>query len=434
MNGKGWKILTALHMTVDGLCACSLFSLVPSLGASTIAGLFWLYNCLAFLTQPFVGLFLDKMGVRTSAFVLSIILLMSGGLLDLIRISEIMQINPYLIAVLIGMGNSIFHIYGGKYVTEFSGNSMRHLGIFVSTGAFGLYVGQRGACVYGMIAIMLIMLLLSLLMVRNQKHSYSSVRGYRSSTVGYRLDSTLQYSLPLFAFVLLIVFFRSFLGKMIPPETKFIEYFALSACILAVVGKATGSIIAEMFGVGRALFITLMLAGVFFMLGYYELEYLLAMILFINFSMPITLHIANRCFPRHQGFAFGMLAAFLIPGYALGNVSVNSYLAYHLLYPLIATIIMEALVLLMLRERRWNVLAASVVINIMTNVPLNLYVWYKITSISLLQFVMFESIVFVVESLLYLIVTRNIRKSILYAFLCNLISCLGGILFQMIMQ
>ena len=47
-----------------------------------------------------------------------------------------------------------------------------------------------------------------------------------------------------------------------------------------------------------------------------------------------------------------------------------------LLLALIPTILIELAVLLLLRERSAKVLTASVVINILTNVPLNLYVNY----------------------------------------------------------
>ena len=45
------------------------------------------------------------------------------------------------VAVLLGMGNSLFHVWGGKQEAVTTGNDMRALGTFVSTGAFGLALG-----------------------------------------------------------------------------------------------------------------------------------------------------------------------------------------------------------------------------------------------------------------------------------------------------
>ena len=45
------------------------------------------------------------------------------------------------IAVIIGAGNSLFHVWGGKRTAVESGNDIRSLGIFVSTGSLGLTIG-----------------------------------------------------------------------------------------------------------------------------------------------------------------------------------------------------------------------------------------------------------------------------------------------------
>lgn len=97
-----------------------------------------------------------------------------------------------------------------------------------------------------------------------------------------------------------------------------------------------------------------------------------------------------------------------------------------LLYALIPTILIELAVLLLLRERRRRVLVASVIINILTNVPLNLYVNY--ISSSLLVIICGEVIVVLIEALWYYLFIRNLKRSFVYSFLCNAISFLTGLL------
>ena len=97
-----------------------------------------------------------------------------------------------------------------------------------------------------------------------------------------------------------------------------------------------------------------------------------------------------------------------------------------LLYALIPTILIELAVLLLLRERRGRVLVASVIINILTNVPLNLYVNY--ISSSLLVIICGEVIVVLIEALWYYLFIRDIGCSFVYSFLCNAISFLTGLL------
>ena len=44
-------------------------------------------------------------------------------------------------AILLGIGNSFFHTWGGKQVAMKTHNDIRALGVIVSTGAFGLAIG-----------------------------------------------------------------------------------------------------------------------------------------------------------------------------------------------------------------------------------------------------------------------------------------------------
>ena len=71
----------------------------------------------------------------------------------------------------------------------------------------------------------------------------------------------------------------------------------------------------------------------------------------------------------------------LLPGFMLGHLTKNDATCQYLLVPLVGTIVLESLLLLCMRERRWHVLAASVMLNVFTNVPLNMFVMsYGVTS------------------------------------------------------
>jgi uncharacterized membrane protein YhfC len=97
---------------------------------------------------------------------------------------------------------------------------------------------------------------------------------------------------------------------------------------------------------------------------------------------------------------------------------------------LVPTIMIELMVLLLLRERRKMVLGASVIINILTNVPLNLYVAYIDRSV--MTIVVGELLVVVVEALWYYLFLRVLSRSFIYSFLCNAISFLIGLLVQLL--
>jgi len=103
-------------------------------------------------------------------------------------------------------------------------------------------------------------------------------------------------------------------------------------------------------------------------------------------------------------------------------------MAGQLLIALTLTILIELGVLWLLMERRRKVLALSVVINVLTNVPLNLVVMH--VGYSTMTVLIGELIVLFVEALWYLIFIRDIRKAFIYSLLCNAVSFLIGLLGQ----
>ena len=102
-----------------------------------------------------------------------------------------------------------------------------------------------------------------------------------------------------------------------------------------------------------------------------------------------------------------------------------------LLLVLVPTILIELVVLLLLQERRRRVLGASVIINILTNIPLNLFVLYVDGSI--MTIVLGEILVIVVEALWYYLFVRVLSRAFIYSFLCNAISFLTGLLVQLLL-
>lgn len=103
-----------------------------------------------------------------------------------------------------------------------------------------------------------------------------------------------------------------------------------------------------------------------------------------------------------------------------------------ILLPLLATILIEWGVLRLLGEKRKKVLWSSVVVNILTNVPLNLMVvdydfdWGVI--------LVGEAVVVVLETLWYYFFVKAFRQAFVYGFLCNAISFLSGVLVLMILD
>lgn len=438
-NARNTALLTALHLLVDGMCACSVLMLQPALEGVGVALLFVSYNVLAFMTQPFVGLWTDRRCPGPRCLWAAVLLLFSGALLTLLHplcpTAFVRLALLAAIALLLGMGNSIFHVWGGKSVTDSTTNDPRHLGVFVSSGALGLALGGALHSVALMAALALAMLLIVTILCKATDAPLSAAKKTTPVAAKETIPSSAKETAPaLLLFMLLLVFGRSFVGNMKPVSVQSIAHYAAIASVLAFVGKSSGGFVAQKFGAWTTLTLALMLSGACLLLSGMHWTFAVLMVLSINITMPLTLHLANRSMPQRAGFAFGALAFMLIPGHALALYFAGSTAATHLLYTLVATIIIEALVLLALHERRWQVLAASVVMNVLTNLPLNLAVRFvpALHHPSFPLQIVLECVVVVVESLLFYAVTRNRRTALLYALLCNATSYLCGLLFGFI--
>ena len=120
-----------------------------------------------------------------------------------------------------------------------------------------------------------------------------------------------------------------------------------------------------------------------------------------------------------------------MPGYMLGMAGTADFLFVmpRLFLMLVSTVIIELGVWWMLRERRAYVLSSSVVVNILTNIPLNIFLFYVNSTWTAV--LVGEMLVLIVETLWYRHFVGEWRRSFVYSFLCNAISFLIGLLIQL---
>ena len=97
-----------------------------------------------------------------------------------------------------------------------------------------------------------------------------------------------------------------------------------------------------------------------------------------------------------------------------------------LIMPLVLTILIELGVLLLMGERQRRILWASVMINVLTNVPLNLSLFYL--EADDMTVIVGELVVVAVEALWYYAFLRKWKRALAYSVLCNAISFLAGLL------
>ena len=312
-------VSAAMHLLVDGLCVCCLYLMADASSMGGLVGVFLTYNILAFMTQPFTGLLVDKMERRHWVLLVSMALLSVAVLAaSLVVAAGTVKAGMLAVAVLLGFGNSLFHVWGGKQVVVTHGNDMPALGVFVSTGALGLSLGVLFHSWILLQAFLLVLCLLALAYVSMDGRSNQNIQSNPSTPSGrspYGLGFVLVSMVALVAFVL----FRSFTGEVFSSGAGVnkTQLVVLLMGAVAMMGKMAGGWLAKWFGIVPSMVVVLLLVAVCFVVGGSNLAILLMGIFMINCTMPVTLYLANVVLEDREGLAFGILAAALIPGYLL---------------------------------------------------------------------------------------------------------------------
>lgn len=310
-------LCSVLHLLVDGLCVCCLYLIASSFSALHLVGIFLTYNILAFLTQPLTGLWADCMKRRHWMLLASVLLLTVAVLATSIVVSfRLSTVGMMVVPILLGMGNSLFHVWGGKQVAVTTGNDMRALGAFVSTGAFGLALGIVFFSWPLLYTVLLTICVLSTAYVHlDLKAGISAIN---SQEVECRFSKLFIWMSLLV--LMLVVMLRSFVGETFSGEMSRTSSMVLLIGLLSMLGKMAGGWLAHHLGIVRMLALVIVLVLVCLVFRSQEMVIALVGLFAVNCTMPVTLYLANVVLPKREGLAFGLLAAALIPGYLLAFI------------------------------------------------------------------------------------------------------------------
>jgi MFS family permease len=316
-----------MHFLVDSLCICCLY--LTTAESTNIVIIYVTYNVLAFLTQPLTGWWADRMQQKHWMLLGSVLLLtlavMTASLttVDGQKTAEIAQCVGWLTPVLLGVGNSLFHVWGGKQTAVHTGNDIRALGVFVSTGAFGLAVGA----VFASWALLYVFLLgIGVLAIQTLK--FPSPQGEKAFGVEFEMNGSPKPQAPkgnvisglLILFIMLIVVGRSFAGEAFTTSITKNAALILGLGAVSMLGKMAGGWFVKGLGMWKA--VTLMVVGAIlcFIGKDLHITVMLIGLFLVNCTMPVTLYWANVLLKGKEGLAFGLLAAALIPGYLLATL------------------------------------------------------------------------------------------------------------------
>ncbi len=305
------------HACVDFACAYLVLDQVYSIRQNILALI--LYNFFAFAGQMPIGILADKFNRNALLAALGCILILLAYGLGLLGEAGLMSAS-----IVAGIGNALFHMGGGIDVLNASGKKSGPLGIFVSPGAFGLFVGTTwGLNHFGSAWIPCgFMLLCALGIIAFQYKVYHCGKS-QNEMLSFDLalpaklgDKARFWGVLSIASLFIVVTLRSYVGLTTHFDWKSQGYFAIILTLALVLGKALGGVLSDRFGMRIVACISLILAACLYLVPESPFCGIGAVFLF-NMTMPMTLWALSQIFHHARGFAFGTLTMALFVGFAI---------------------------------------------------------------------------------------------------------------------
>lgn len=305
------------HFVVDFACVSSMLCAVSRvLGESgqgsmeVVALSILLYDIVAFTLQLPIGIALDQLDKNSHAALLSYALVGAGVILSLVPIALL----EWPAILLLAIGNALFHSAGGLSVLNISQKHAGPSGIFIATGAIGVFLGTQSAQMGRLqIAFSLLVLLflcaLITLVVQKVNKKYWNVHN-----VSFDIPRLSSNTLLAIALLSLVVALRSYAGMVMAFPWKS-EMLLLVLSILGVfAGKALGGVVADRIGFRTTAIFSLIVAATLFVPSWEIPVMGLLGVFFFNFTMSITLASLANILPNAIGTAFGLASFSLAVG------------------------------------------------------------------------------------------------------------------------
>ena len=312
------------HFLVDAACVAALFSF----GTETLAisSAVIVYNTLAFSTQCLAGLFMDRFlkRERTRSDYLMLCGTLQAAAMFVVAAAALYPFGLMAKAILIGLGNSVFHVSGGSVTLDRSGGKAAPLGIFVAPGAFGVTLGVLYPQILDYICLVLGIAAIACFgiyrrsvfhMAPDDDPSSDPTAAGQVSERSAKIDPLLPV-----AFLTVAVAVRAIGGSAVEFTWKTGAAASLLLTLFVFLGKALGGFICDKFGVVKPAIASIAVAAVLTAFFAWSMPLSLIGQLLINLSMPVTLWLMYRHIPQYPGLAFGLAASALWPGTLFGGL------------------------------------------------------------------------------------------------------------------
>ena len=297
------------HWVVDLACITTLMgAVVPQVrqaGLEFAVLAVLMYDMLAFCLQLPVGALLDVWGRRQSQRAA-----MASFALAAMGVSAAwMGGTPAMVAAVafVALGNALFHCVGGVEVLGESDGRAAPSGMFIATGALGVFLGGLSAFTswVGTPPLLLALLVACAAAVLHAPSSDAS------EGLSLSLDQRGWLAVALLAATVAL---RSYTGMVMAFPWKAAPALTLAAVCAVVAGKAVGGVAADALGAPLASALSLGLAALLFLPSWTSVPAGIAATFLFNFTMAITLSSLAALMPRAKGLAFGIASFSLAIG------------------------------------------------------------------------------------------------------------------------
>ncbi len=313
------SLLNAIsHFLVDGVCVSMLYTAYgKGIGIATAV---IVYNSCAFSTQCIFGFLFDSYSRKRFSPAENIRFHGRLEALSMLLVALAFWLPAGIIfkTVLIGIGNSIFHVAGGVVTLKKSEGKASPLGIFVAPGAFGVTLGTFFPQ-SGVILSMLLCLSATLCTVLYAKQFDADRAGDIAASAAVR-DAGSEDDGNTAAVLLLTaaVAVRAIGGSAVSFSWKNGAMDAMILTLAVFLGKSLGGFACDRLGASKMSSVTVVIAAV--CTAFFASSMSLSLIgqFMLNLSMPVTLWLLYMLMPEEPGLAFGLAASALWPGTLAG--------------------------------------------------------------------------------------------------------------------
>ena len=305
------------HFVVDFACVSTMLCAVSRvLGESgqdsleLVALSILLYDIVAFTLQLPIGIALDQLDKNSYAALLSYALVGAGVILSLVPIALL----EWPAILLLAIGNALFHSAGGLSVLNISQKHAGPSGIFIATGAIGVFLGTQSAQMGRLQIAFSLLVLLFLCASITRVVQKVNKKYWNIHNVPFAIPEFSSRTLLAIFLLCFVVALRSYTGIVMAFPWKS-EMLLLALSILGVfAGKALGGMVADRIGFRTTAIFSLIAAATLFVPSWEMPLMGLLAVFFFNFTMAITLASLANILHEAKGTAFGLASFSLAIG------------------------------------------------------------------------------------------------------------------------